>query len=173
MTVSQASDIRPRPPIRDEPGTRENPRVLLGRTGRVGHAVPLLWALLWERTHWLVTSRDGDQVPVLDPQLWDLWLPLLLVVLVASVVLEIAKYRAGRWNVRLALVNTILNVAFAGIVLWISATNGLLNPALTGAVAEGATGLAGGVAWVIVAIAVIDTASGWWHALRDSGARIP
>lgn len=153
------------------------PQVVERRIG-LGDTVPsitgltlLTWALLWERSHWLVTSPDGVQVPVLDPELWDFWLPMLIVVLVASIVLEIAKYRAGRWNTRLAVVNTILNVAFAGIVLWMSATSGLLNPALVGDVAEGVTGLAGGLAWVVVGIAVIDTASGWWNVLRDSDAR--
>lgn len=154
------------------------PRVVDRRIG-LGDTVPaitgltlLIWALLWERTHWLVTASDGNEVPVLDPDLWQFWLPALLMVLVASVLLEIAKYRAGRWDVRLAVVNTVLNAAFAGIVLWMTVTNGLLNPALEVSFPDGVTSLFGGLAWVIVGIAGIDTASGWWNALRDRDARM-
>ncbi|MGB8022057.1 MAG: hypothetical protein WCF04_12570 [Candidatus Nanopelagicales bacterium] len=148
-------------------------RIGLGETvSSITGLTLLIWALLWERTHWLVTAPDGSEVPVLDPELWEFWLPALLVVLVASVVLETAKYRAGRWDVRLAVVNTLLNVAFAGIVLWVSVTTELLNPALDEGVPGGFTGVFAGLAWVIVGIAAIDTASGWWNALRAPDGRV-
>ncbi|GIJ28003.1 hypothetical protein Vqi01_31650 [Micromonospora qiuiae] len=50
--------------------------------------------------------------------------------LVASVGLEIAKYRAGRWTWPLVAVNAVLNLAFAVPVVWLMSTDRLLNPDL-------------------------------------------
>ncbi|MGW4502511.1 HAAS signaling domain-containing protein, partial [Micromonospora sp. NPDC004336] len=74
---------------------------------------------------------DGDgNLPVLDPALWSFWLPFLIAVLVATVGLEIAKYRAGRWNWPLVAANAVLDLAFAVPVVWLMSTDRLLNPDL-------------------------------------------
>lgn len=115
----------------------------------------LIWALLWQRTHWLV-----DDLPAINPDLWTLWMPALVVVLGASLVLEIVKYRIGVWTVPLAVVNTLLNAAFAGIVVWLWNGSGIVNPAL--ALPEGVPMLLNAIPWVVVAISIFDTAEGWW-----------
>ncbi len=72
---------------------------------------------------------DGDRnLPILDPALWSFWLPFLMAVLVATVGLEIVKYRAGRWTWPLVGVNAVLNLAFAAPVIWLMSTDRLLNP---------------------------------------------
>ncbi|MER7336090.1 MULTISPECIES: permease prefix domain 1-containing protein [unclassified Micromonospora] len=74
---------------------------------------------------------DGDgNLPVLDPALWSFWLPFLIAVLVATVGLEIAKYRAGRWTWPLVAANATLDLAFAVPVVWLMSTDRLLNPDL-------------------------------------------
>jgi hypothetical protein len=74
---------------------------------------------------------DGDgNLPVLDPALWSFWLPFLIAVLVATVGLEIAKYRAGRWTWPLVAANAVLDLAFAVPVVWLASTDRLLNPDL-------------------------------------------
>lgn len=74
---------------------------------------------------------DGDEnLPVLDPALWSFWLPFLIVVLVATVGLEIAKYRSGRWTWPLVAANAVLDLAFAVPVVWLASTDRLLNPDL-------------------------------------------
>ncbi|MER7460117.1 permease prefix domain 1-containing protein [Micromonospora sp. NPDC126480] len=74
---------------------------------------------------------DGEgNLPILDPALWSFWLPSLIAVLVATVGLEIAKYRAGRWTWPLVAVNGLLNLAFAVPVIWLMSTDRLLNPDL-------------------------------------------
>ncbi|MGN9813029.1 HAAS signaling domain-containing protein [Micromonospora sp. BQ11] len=75
-----------------------------------------------------VPADGDDNLPILDPALWGFWLPFLIAVLVASVALEIAKYRAGRWTWRLVAVNAVLNLAFAVPVIWLMSTDRLLNP---------------------------------------------
>lgn len=55
----------------------------------------LIWAILWQQNHWLITLADGSEVPVLNPDLWSFWLPLALIVVVASIALEVVKYAVG------------------------------------------------------------------------------
>ncbi|GIF78367.1 permease prefix domain 1-containing protein [Asanoa siamensis] len=75
-----------------------------------------------------VTTTDGANLPILDPALWTFWLPYLMVVLVLTAGLEIAKYRAGGWTWPLVGVNAVLNVAFAVPVVWLLLRDRLLNP---------------------------------------------
>ncbi len=79
-----------------------------------------------------VPDRDGGSVPIFDPALWTFWLPLLMVVLVASVGLEIAKYRTGRWTRPLVTTNAVLDLAFAIPAIWLLQTDRLLSPELVG-----------------------------------------
>ncbi len=62
--------------------------------------------------------------------MWSFWLPFLIAVLVATVGLEIAKYRAGRFTWPLVAVKAVLNLAFAVPVVWLMSTDRLLNPDL-------------------------------------------
>lgn len=73
---------------------------------------------------------DGTRLPVLDPALWGFWLPALIVVLVAMLGLEVAKYRAGRWTWPLVAVNAVLDLALAVPLAWLLLTDRLLNPDL-------------------------------------------
>ncbi|MEU4402360.1 permease prefix domain 1-containing protein [Micromonospora orduensis] len=77
-----------------------------------------------------VRDTDGDNIPVLDPALWSFWLPALIVVLAASVVFEIVKYRVGRWTWPLYGAKALLNLAFSVPVVWLALSDRLLNPAL-------------------------------------------
>ncbi|WP_089155738.1 permease prefix domain 1-containing protein [Micromonospora sp. NBS 11-29] len=113
--------------------------------------------------HW--TNDDGSRLPVLDPALWSFWLPALIVVLAATIGLEIAKYRAGRWTWPLVAVNALLNLAFAAPVVWLLLTDRLLNPELIERFAwlreggaDDVTRIAAVVTVVIAAWDVIDSA---------------
>ncbi|QOC92635.1 permease prefix domain 1-containing protein [Micromonospora craniellae] len=75
-----------------------------------------------------VIGDDGDRLPILDPALWSFWLPVFLVVLVASIGLEFAKYRARRWTWPLVGVNVLLNLGFAVPAIWLLQDERLLNP---------------------------------------------
>ncbi|MEU7751843.1 permease prefix domain 1-containing protein [Micromonospora sp. NPDC049101] len=77
-----------------------------------------------------VPSTDGENVPILDPALWSFWLPALIVVLVASVVFEVVKYRIGRWTWALFGTKALLNLAFAVPLVWLALSDRLLNPTL-------------------------------------------
>ncbi|MBM0258069.1 permease prefix domain 1-containing protein [Micromonospora sp. 4G55] len=86
--------------------------------------------LPWQHVQSWVTDTDGGRIPLLDPALWRSWLPVLAAVLVASLALEIAKYRARRWTWPLVAVNAALDLAFAGPVVVLLLTDRLLNPDL-------------------------------------------
>lgn len=139
-------------------------RVGLGETvSGIALLTVLMWAILWQRDHWLVTV-GGTEVPVLNAQVWSPWLVVLLVVLLASIVLEIVTYRVGHWTVALAAVNTALNAAFAGIVVWLWTGERLLTEGVSDLVPGG---LLTPLVWIVVGIAVFDTVEGWWKALRQ------
>ncbi|MFI6780469.1 permease prefix domain 1-containing protein [Micromonospora sp. NPDC050276] len=77
-----------------------------------------------------VHGSDGDNIPILDAALWSFWLPALIVVLVASVIFEIVKYRIGRWTWTLFGIKALLNLAFSVPLVWLALSDRLLNPAL-------------------------------------------
>ncbi|GAB4101187.1 permease prefix domain 1-containing protein [Micromonospora taraxaci] len=77
-----------------------------------------------------VRGTDGENIPILDPALWSFWLPALIVVLVASVIFEVVKYRIGRWTWALFGVKAVLNLAFSVPLVWLALSDRLLNPAL-------------------------------------------
>ncbi len=141
-------------------------RISLGDTVfGVAMLTVLLWAMIWQRDHWLVDSQ-----PVLNPDAWVPWMLLLTVVLLASIVVEIVKYRIGRWTVALAVLNTVLNLVFAGIVVWLWQTGSLFSTPVTDAVPAA---LLSALPWIVVLIAAADTVEGWWKLIRQAGAGIP
>ncbi|MEV1072977.1 permease prefix domain 1-containing protein [Micromonospora parva] len=77
-----------------------------------------------------VRGTDGENIAILDPALWSFWLPALIVVLIASVIFEIVKYRIGRWTWRLFGTKVLLNLAFSVPLVWLALSDRLLNPAL-------------------------------------------
>ncbi|MEV0808074.1 permease prefix domain 1-containing protein [Micromonospora sp. NPDC050200] len=86
--------------------------------------------LPWQHVQSWVSGTDGGRIPLLDPALWRSWLPFLAAVLVAGLLLEIAKYRARRWTWPLVAVNAALDLAIAVPVAGLLLTDRLLNPDL-------------------------------------------
>ncbi|MEK8106711.1 hypothetical protein NKG94_18825 [Micromonospora sp. M12] len=77
-----------------------------------------------------VHATNGDNIPILDPTLWSFWLPALIVVLVASVIFDVVKFRIGRWTWALFGTRALLNLAFGVPLAWLALSDRLLNPAL-------------------------------------------
>jgi hypothetical protein len=146
-----------------------------GTIGSVAGLAVLAWFLLWQPGYQESFDPGGPSIPILDPALDQFWIPFLVVVVLASIVLEIAKYLIGRWTVTLAVVNTVLNLAFAIPVLWLATTDQLLNPVFVSTITvEGVASVVSGVpvliAWLIVVVSVLDISEGWWKALRVRSA---
>lgn len=137
--------------------TRERQVTLVDSCAAIVFLLVAVAFLPWQHFQpWL--SGDGSRLPMIDPALWSFWLPALIVVLVATVGLEIAKYRAGRWTWPLVAVNAALNLAFAAPLVWLLLTDRLLNPALIERFAwlrEGGAEDVAQVATVVTAVVVV------------------
>jgi hypothetical protein len=131
----------------------------------------LIWFLLWQPGYQESFDAGGPSIPILDPALSTFWIPFLVGVLLASIALELVKYRRGRWTVPIATVNTALSLAFAIPALWLIATDQLLNPDFVTAISTGEFAslvslMPTVAAWVIAVVCVIDITEGWWKALK-------
>lgn len=140
-------------------------RVPLGST--VGSVLGLLVgiaALVWQRTGAQVTQDTGS-IPLLEPDLWSFWLPALLVLMSAAVVLHLLAYAKGRWTPTLAGLRVAGDLVFGVVGIYLMLTQQVLNPAFFEALgnpqwADPGSPLTQGIAWVIgvgVAVDIADT----------------
>lgn len=136
-------------------------RVTLGET--VGTVLGLLIgiaALIWQQAGARV-SEGGPAVPLLDPDLWSFWLPALIVLMSAGVVVALLAYAKGRWTPALTTLRVAGDVLFAAGGITLLLTQQVLNPdffAELGHADWAAPGspLTQGIAWVIGVGAVVD-----------------
>jgi hypothetical protein len=105
------------------------------------------------------SDAGGAAIPILNPDLWAVWIPLLIVLAVTWMAVEFIKLVRGAWSVPIAIAITVLTVATSGIEIYLLGSGQLFNPAFLEKV--GATGwLAAGSPLVLLFIAlnVLDAA---------------
>ncbi len=135
--------------------------------------VLLIAVVLWPWQY--VVSAGGVGVPVLATDLRPAITGVLVALLAAGIVLDVVLYLQGR-SLALAAVNTVLDVAFAGLVIWLVASERLFDPAFATALgasptldpgqAAGVVNAMGiGVAWSVGLICAADAATGWAKAI--------
>ena len=155
----------------DLPEITEN-RIGLGDTlASITGLSLLVLFLLWQPTYQESFDPGGPSIPILNPALSTLWIPFLIVILLASITLELIKYRTGRWTIPLAAVNSLLSLSFAFSAIFIIASDQLLNSEFTAAITAGEFGtfidlIPTIIAWVIAVVTAFDVTEGWWKALR-------
>ena len=98
---------------------------------------------------------DGVGHPLIDPALWSSWLPLIIAVLVAEILLALASYLLGRWTWTYAALNAVLALAFAVPTVWLLQSGNLLDPGLTAAIRAEGHGAALATASTIAVIGVL------------------
>ncbi|HMM95681.1 MAG: hypothetical protein IE926_16535 [Micrococcales bacterium] len=98
--------------------------------------VVLALALVWQQVSSPV-RLDGEAVPVLDPALWSGWIPLLLALLAAHAVLVVVAYRARRWTWPTVALGAVLDVAVAGVLVWLLQTERFFDPGFVAALVGG------------------------------------
>ncbi|WP_320067987.1 permease prefix domain 1-containing protein [Micromonospora sp. RTGN7] len=86
--------------------------------------------LPWQHFWSWARETTGERIPLLDPALWRSWLPVLVAVLLAGVVVELVKYRIGRWTWPLVAAKVALDLAFMVPLVWLLLDDRLLNPDL-------------------------------------------
>lgn len=140
----------------------------------VGEIVTLLIAiggLLFLRdTSWFGGADAG--VEILDPGLSAFWLPYLISLLGVLILLRIAVYFSGRWTLHLATIHAVVQVAYAGPLIWLALTGSLVNPAFAAEIGAPDLAAGDGPTMVIVAVAVFIAVSwqvfdGFRHARQS------
>lgn len=86
-------------------------------------------ALVWQQMSSVFDDADGEPIPVLQPGLWTLWIPVFIGLCALTLVHAVVLYSVGRWTVPLLVTVALLNVVSAGVVIWLLVTGQLLNPA--------------------------------------------
>jgi hypothetical protein len=115
-------------------------------------------------------DAGGAAIPILNPALWSMWIPLLVVLAVTWMAVEFIKLVRGAWSVPIAVAITLLTVATTGIEIYLLGTGQFFNPAFLEKI--GATGwVAAGSPLVLLLIAlnVFDAAKkvfrAWYSTL--------
>ncbi|MDQ0736115.1 hypothetical protein [Arthrobacter agilis] len=107
-------------------------------------------AILWQQIRSVALADDGSAIPLLDPALWSFWLPWFLALIVLEAGFALWLYLRG-WSWSAAVVNVVLNLAFAvpAVLLW--SEGRLLNPDFVDAVGwDPAVATGGG--WTVVSV---------------------
>jgi hypothetical protein len=120
----------------------------------------------------------GDPIAILHPGLWPWGIAVLFALIVAEVLLAIAIYARGRWTTALAVVNTVLAVAFLSWALTLLVRGDLINPAFIEFVGGDVTAEAWRIVGIvtgfcIVAFPIWDIVDGWIKTARaERGNRV-
>lgn len=133
--------------------------------------------LLWQPGYQVSWASGEPSTPILDPALNTFWIPFMIAVIAANISLLVVVHVRGRWTVRTAAANTIVNAAFAGPIIWLISTEQVFSQAFVEAVSTAPvtapTFVPTLISWIVAAIAISDTAQSWWKALRHASATRP
>ncbi|MFJ4173306.1 permease prefix domain 1-containing protein [Microbacterium sp. NPDC089696] len=117
----------------------------------------------------------GAPIPLLHPGLWPWGITVLFALIAAETLLTIAVYARGRWTVGLAVVNTVLALAFSAWALVLLVRGELVNPAFLEFTARGDVVepdvlniLAIITGFCLVAFPLWDIVDGWIKTARAS-----
>lgn len=75
------------------------------------------------------SDASGHAIPALNPELWNFWMPIALVIAAAWIVAEFVLLARGMWSPRIALAITALTIASGTIYICLLATGQLFNTA--------------------------------------------
>ena len=84
-------------------------------------------------TTWIVLpflrSQQTESVPFLNPDLWQIWLPVFFVLVVLTLIHEMFKLIIGNWTRPLMITNVILCLLSIGYIAALVTTQQIINPA--------------------------------------------
>lgn len=82
--------------------------------------------ILWDAKFGFI-RQDGEALPILNPDLWPLWMSALLALIAAEMIFAVVLFARRRWSVTLAVVNTALAVSFMSWALTLLVRGDLIN----------------------------------------------
>ena len=84
-------------------------------------------------TTWVVLpflrSQQTESVPFLNPDLWQIWLPVFFVLVVLTLIHEVFKLIIGNWTWPLMVTNVILCLISVAYIVALVTTQEVINPA--------------------------------------------
>ncbi len=135
--------------------------VTLGETVGTILTVLISVALLaWQHVVGVQTA-DGQQVPVIDPALWQWWLAALILIMTIEAVLQVVAHARRGWGRGLVISRIVASLAFAVVGVTMLVTQPLINPVLAAEWGDPAWAQTGGtlsraVAWGIAVVTAVD-----------------
>lgn len=147
----------------------------------IGIAFTLITAALLVWQHFLSPMRNdaGERVPVLDPAMWNGPAQLLLVILAASLAVQVVVAVRGTWTMPLAATNAAVNAASLAVVAFLAFDERFINHDFLVELADRSEWdtVPTPNPWIIVlvfaAIEVWDAAEGFLRARRTNQAGTP
>lgn len=143
-------------------------------------------AVVWDLVRGFFPT-GGEPIPILSPGLWPWWIGVLFALIIIEAVFAVALFRLRRWTTAMAVLNTVLALAFAAWALILLLRGELVNPEFLSFVAvAGGDGFAAGNAQaagnggIFRILAVLlgcgiaagigwDIVDGWRKAVRERG----
>lgn len=109
----------------------------------IGGALLIAWS-----PRILSIQSNGEMIPFLHPNLWNLWLPIFFVLVGLTIVHELFKLAIGNWTRVLTVTNVILGLASITYIVVLITTQNVFNPAFVAVLAEsGAMGIQNTTSW--------------------------
>lgn len=105
-------------------------------------------------------SATGQQVSILEPALVNFWLPFLIAMLAALVVVQLVVFSIGHWSIPLAVVFTALELGFAVPIVYLALNGMLVNPAFAQLIGYPPLAEGDGALMIVIAISVA-LVTGW------------
>ena len=87
-----------------------------------------------------VRSRGNESVPFLNPDLWQIWLPVFFVLVVLTLIHEVFKLIIGNWTQPLMITNVILCLISIVYIITLVTTQEVFNPAFLATLSEDVVG---------------------------------
>ena len=144
-----------------------------GTIGGLAFVVGVLTLLVLAPTFSSVVDAAGNPIGVLSPGLWPDWAPVIVGIVVVAVVFSVLTEYLG-WSIPMAIANTIVVLAGAGLFLWWATHDLFLNPEFFAAIGwdESVPGTITVIAIVLLGVnALVEIVGGFRKAVRSDRAR--
>ena len=104
--------------------------------------VMTLFVMMWIVLPTILSRLQGESgpAPFFHPDLWTLWLPLLLVLLALTFIHDVSQLKIGRWTPALTITNVIMGVITIAYIMAFVTTQEIINPGFLATLNEGAAG---------------------------------
>jgi hypothetical protein len=106
----------------------------------------------------LPQAPSHPAIPLLNPDLWSFWMPILVAIAVTWILAEFAMLALEAWNAGLALAISLISLASATVCIYLLATGQLFNSAFFAKLGMAPWVAAGSIpVLILMLLAVIDT----------------